>query len=389
MPGMDETSLRRLLDGALAGRPPMGPVAHNALRAGRKLRRRRRIQGAAGGAAALAIIAAAIPATIGIVGHTPGPAAGHRPAGLAGAPKFFAGVTPVGQQAHPATVVNIYRSATGRVAGSIRPPRPYHDFVAVSRLGGDRTYVAAAITRFSAAACTSHLFQFSIDGRGHPSGLTPLSVPEVTTGGMEELVSSADGKELAFTASGCAPGLEIGLINLATQKTTTWIIPHHNHIPVSYGSLSLTADGTRLGFLDGPASGDGPTNAYVLPTDSPPGPVMRHARKVLSVPTRMFRMVLSNNGSQAYLETLSHGGAVLLSEYSTTTGHRVRLVGQLSHRGRGFTVYSVTMDAAGKHLLAYGSARQLKAVNLTTGHQASITVTQVPSVDTAYNTVAW
>ena len=389
MPGMDETSLRRLLDGALAGRPPMGPVAHNALRAGRKLRRRRRIQGAAGGAAALAIIAAAIPATIGIVGHTPGPAAGHRQAGLAGAPKFFAGVTPVGQQAHPATVVNIYRSATGRVAGSIRPPKPYHDFVAVSRLGGDRTYVAAAITRFSAAACTSHLFQFSIDGRGHPSGLTPLSVPEVTTGGMEELVSSADGKELAFTASGCAPGLEIGLINLATQKTTTWIIPHHNHIPVSYGSLSLTADGTRLGFLDGPASGDGPTNAYVLPTDSPPGPVMRHARKVLSVPTRMFRMVLSNNGSQAYLETLSHGGAVLLSEYSTTTGQRVRLVGQLSHRGRGFTVYSVTMDAAGKHLLAYGSARQLKAVNLTTGHQASITVTQVPSVDTAYNTVAW
>ena len=219
-------------------------------------------------------------------------------------------------------MVNNYRSATGRVAGSIRPPKPYHDFVAVSRLGGDRTYVAAAITRFSAAACTSHLFQFSIDDRGHPSGLTPLSVPEVTTGRMEELVSSADGKALAFTASGCAPGLEIGLINLATQKTTTWIIPHHNHIPVSYGSLSLTADGTRLGFLDGPASGDGPTNAYVLPTDSPPGPVMRHARKVLSVPTLMFRMVLSNNGSQAYLETLSHGGAVLLSEYSTTTGQR-------------------------------------------------------------------
>ena len=389
MPGMDETSLHRLLDSALAGRPPMGPVARNALRAGRKRRRRRRIQGAAGGAAAAAIIAAAIPATIGIVGHTPGPAAGHRPAGLAGAPKFFAGVTPVGQQAHPATVVNIYRSATGRVAGSIRPPKPYRDFVAVSRLGGDRTYVAAAITRFSAAACTSHLFQFSIDGRGHPSGLTPLSVPEVTTGRMEELVSSADGKQLAFTASGCAPGLEIGLINLATQKTTTWIIPHHNHIPVGYGSLSLTANGTLLGFLDGPASGDGPTNAYVFPTSSPPGPVMRHARKVRSVPTRIFRMVLSNDGSQAYLETLSHGGAVLLSEYSTTTGQRVRLVGQLSHRGRGFTVYSVTMDAAGKHLLAYGSARQLKAVNLTTGHRASITVTQVPSVDAAYNTAAW
>jgi hypothetical protein len=389
MPGMDETSLRKLLDSALAGRPPMGPVAHNALRAGLRLRRRRRIQGAAGGVAAAAIIAAAIPATIGILGHTPGPAAGHRPAGLAGAPKFFAGVAekPPGQ-IPPVTVVNIYRSATGRVAGSIRPPKPYRDFSAVSRLGGDRTYVAAAITSFNAPACTAHLFRFSIDGQGHPSGLTPLSVPEVTTGRMAELVSSADGKTLAFTASGCAPGLEIGLINLATRQTTTWIVPHRDHIPVSYGSLSLTADGTRLGFLYGVPSGDGP-NAYVLPTDSPAGPVMRHARKIPTVATYLLRMALSNNGAQAYVEMFSQRGAVLLSEYSTTTGQQVRVVGQLSPRGRGSTVYSVTMDAAGKHLLAYGSAHQLKAVNLTTGRQASVTVTQVPSVDTAYNTAAW
>src|SRR5690242_4907767 len=153
MPGMDETSLHRLLDSALAGRPPMGPVVHNALRAGRKLRRRRRIQGAAGGVAAAAVIAAAIPSTIGILGHTPGPASGHQPGGLASGPTFFAGVATTG--------VNIYRSATGRVVASIRPPRPYHDFVAVSRLGGDRTFVAAAITGFSQRACTSHLFRFS------------------------------------------------------------------------------------------------------------------------------------------------------------------------------------------------------------------------------------
>src|SRR5262249_59564609 len=92
MPGMDEMSLRRLLDSALVGRPPMGPVVHNALRAGRKLRRRRRIQGAAGGVAAVAVIAVTIPSTIGILGHTPGPA-GRQPAGLAGGPEFFAGVT--------------------------------------------------------------------------------------------------------------------------------------------------------------------------------------------------------------------------------------------------------------------------------------------------------
>src|SRR5262245_26835598 len=236
MPGMDETSLRRLLDSALAGRPPMGPVVHNALRAGLKLRRRRRIQGAAGGVAAIAIIAATIPATIGILGHTPGPAAGQRSAGLAGGPRFFAGIAekPRGQGAR-ITVVNIYRSATGRVVASIRPPEPYHDFVAVSRLGGDHTFVAAVITAFGPTACTSHLFQFSIDGWGHPSGLTPLSVPQVTTGQVAELVSSADGKKLAFTVSGCATGQAVGMINLATRQTTTWVVPHHRHQPVSFG----------------------------------------------------------------------------------------------------------------------------------------------------------
>ena len=40
-PGMDAQSLRDLLDGALAGEPPIGPVAHKALAAGIMLRRRR------------------------------------------------------------------------------------------------------------------------------------------------------------------------------------------------------------------------------------------------------------------------------------------------------------------------------------------------------------
>ena len=394
MPGMDETSLRRLLDSALVGRPPMGPVVHNALRAGLKLRRRRRIQGAAGGAAAIAIIAVTIPATIGILGHTPGPAAGHRSAGLAGGPKFFAGITekPRGQDSR-ITVVNIYRSATGRVVASIRPPRPYHDFVAVSRLGGDRTFVAAVITAFGPTACTSHLFQFSIDGRGHPSGLTPLSVPQVT-GQLMELVSSADGKALAFTVSGCVPTQEAGMINLATRQTTTWTGPNHGIHPWVVGSLSLTENGSRLGFVAGnPAGPIGLTNAYVLPTASPSGPLMRHATKVLHVPTGVFRVVLSNNGSQAYVETQSapHAGAVVLSQYNTATGQRVRLLGQLRLGGRfpGLSELSVTVDAAGKHLLAYSDAHRVTAVNLTTGHQASITAAQIPYLDAAYNTAAW
>ena len=70
-------------------------------------------------------------------------------------------------------MVNIYRSATGRVVGFIRPPKPYRDFSVVSRLGGDRTYVAAAITGSSPAACTSHLFRFATSFSGALSSATP------------------------------------------------------------------------------------------------------------------------------------------------------------------------------------------------------------------------
>ena len=123
---------------------------------------------------------------------------------LAGAPRFFAGVAehPPGHFP-PSTVLNIYRSATGRVVATAQLPKPDHVFAAVARLGRGRTYVAAAMTSFR--GCRTQLYRFSIDSRGLPSELTPLSVPQVT-GSVMELVGSADGNVLAYTASGrCAP----------------------------------------------------------------------------------------------------------------------------------------------------------------------------------------
>jgi hypothetical protein len=46
---VDETSLRRLLDHALDHEPPMGPIAHESLQAGIRLRRRRRARNATAG----------------------------------------------------------------------------------------------------------------------------------------------------------------------------------------------------------------------------------------------------------------------------------------------------------------------------------------------------
>jgi hypothetical protein len=202
----------------------------------------------------------------------------------------------------------------------------------VARLGSDRTYVAAAITSFQ-DACTTQLYRFTIGPRGLPSRLTPLSVPQFT-GTVNELVGSADGNVLAYTASGrCAPrGHHLaGVIHLATRQITTWSYGLGNRRPTIFGSLSLTADGSLLGFTGGPIGPLGSQDVWVLPTTSPPGPLTRHARKVMHLRTAVFRVVLDNTGSLAYVETQSRprGGVVVVGLYGTATGKRIRLLGRL------------------------------------------------------------
>jgi hypothetical protein len=303
--------------------------------------------------------------------------------------------------------MNIYQSATGKIVASFSPPGPYHDFTAVARLGGDRTFVAAAVTGFRMNACSTRLYRFSIDARGRPTGLTPLSVPLVR-GQVNEFVGSADGNVLAYTASGfCTrhhPGVA-GVIRPATGQVTTW-----RYQPGRLGSLSLTADGSMLGFA-------GSNNAWILPTSAPPGTLTSHARRVLHVRAGVFRMVLNSTGSQAYVET--RGGSrdhpvVVLVLYSTATGKRIRLLGRLGPGpGQLFSELSVTVDAAGQHMIVYGYYLHTPAVpgrrlriswrvraghprpapitemNLTTGRQASVAVAQEPYLDAAFDSVAW
>jgi hypothetical protein len=337
-------------------------------------------------AAAACATAIVVTATLVVPRLLAGPPAGRADGAPAAAPRFFAGVAEPVPAYPPSTVLNIYRSATGRVVATVRPPGPNHVFAAVSRLGNDRTYVAAAMTSFR--GCTTQLYRFSIDAQGRPSGMTPLSVPRVT-GSVMELVGSADGNVLAYTASGrCAPrGHQVaGVVHLATRQVTTWTIPA---APQLAGSISLTADGSVLGFASGGSGPFGPLYAWVLPTNAPPGPLTRHARKVLHVSTGVFRVVLTSSGSQAYVETKSapRGGVVVLGLYSTTTGKRIRMLGHLGSLAQG--ELDVTMDAAGRHLLVYTGSHRVRMMNLATGHVASIRVAQIPFLDSPFSSAAW
>jgi hypothetical protein len=317
-----------------------------------------------------------------------GPPGGGAATGLAGAPRFFAGLTGEAQD----NALNIYRSATGRVVASVPAPRPDREFEAVARLGGDRMYVVAAVA--SSRACTTQLYRFTIGPGGRPSGLIPLSVPQIT-GVVMELTGSADGNVLAYKVAGlCAPHQLTGVIHLATRQITTWSYGNGGLRPPMDGDLSLTADGSVLGFMAGsPDNPYGLTNVWVLPTNAPGGPLTRHARKVLHLRTGVFRVLLSNTGSQMYVETAAapRGGAVILSLYGTTTGKRIGLLGRIGPGGMNRAELSFTPDAAGKHLLIYGYFHpgHLEEMNLPTGRLIPVTTAQPPVMDGAQPSAAW
>ena len=226
--------------------------------------------------AAACVVAIVVAATLVAPRVLAGPPGRGAATGLAGAPQFFAGLTGMPQD----NALNVYRSATGRVVASVPAPRPDREFEAVARLGGDRSYVAAAVA--SSRACTTQLYRFTIGPGGRPSGLIPLSVPQIT-GVVMELTGSADGNVLAYKVGGlCAPHLLTGVIHLATRQITTWSYGSRGLQPPMDGDLSLTADGSALGFMAGSSANPyGLTNVWVLPTNAPGGPLTRHARKVL------------------------------------------------------------------------------------------------------------
>jgi hypothetical protein len=338
---------------------------------------------------AAACVALIVVATLVVPRVVAGPPDGGAAAGLAGAPRFFAGLTGKSQD----NALNIYRSATGRVVASVPAPRPDREFEAVARLGSDRTYVAAAVA--SSRGCTTQLYRFTIGPGGRPSVLTPLSVRQIT-GVVMELVGSADGNVLAYKVGGrCAPHQLTGVIHLVTRQITIWSYGTGGLQPPMDGDLSLTADGSVLGFMAGsfPSNPYGLTNVWVLPTNAPGGPLTRHARKVLHLRTGVCRVLLSNSGSQMYVETVQapRAGAVILSLYDTTTGKRIRLLDRIGPGGRNLSEVSVAPDAAGKHLLIYGYFHpgHLEEMNLSTGRLIPVTTGQPPVMDGAQTSAAW
>jgi hypothetical protein len=314
-------------------------------------------------------------------GATATPATGP----LAGAPRFFAGITihPVEKVPVP-TVVKIYRFATGRpLAEAVTVPAS-QKIQSVSRLGNDRTFVVAAVDD---KACVTHFLKFSINAAGQLGSATPLSVPSIS-GAAEELTSSADGKVLAFLLSPCKPGdMQVAAIHLATGQVSRW------RSPTVPGSPSLTADGSVLGFVASRTIRAQKNLAWTIRTDAPAGPLFKRARTVLDLATGMDEAVLSPSGTQLYVETLlgSGRGPVVLNLYRTSTGSLIRQITRLGPGGSELAIIKLSLDAAGRHLLAEGFLHgpRVKAFDLRTGRYITLSVPDLAAHGGGLTTLAW
>src|SRR5215470_2712213 len=126
---------------------------------------------------------------------------GHRlPSGPK--PRYFVGIRQLSAATTStalATALAVYSAASGRVVASLGQPSQGRYYQAVTALGSDQTFVAAAIPA-RGSDCHTWFYRFSLGSQGQPMGWTPLSVPGVT-GEIRfnnALAASGDGNVIAY-----------------------------------------------------------------------------------------------------------------------------------------------------------------------------------------------
>src|ERR1700722_15695616 len=169
--------------------------------------------------------------------------------------------------------ITVHRVPSGQVAGRVATPGAQWIVDALAT-GDGATYVVAA---GQSGVCGTSLFEFTLDGSGQPSKLTPFS-PDHIDEQLSSIALSADGKSLAYWGQQCgsdrgSPPADLGLVNLTTQQTKLWSLPGQEDVTPLY----LSADGSLLGYSIA-LTKLFPSAAYLLHTSSPAGRAATHSK---------------------------------------------------------------------------------------------------------------
>jgi hypothetical protein len=263
---------------------------------------------------------------------------GHHPAGTTpgagtdgGVPEFTLVIV--------GGALQVIQTTTGQVAGRAAAPAG-QGFSYVAAAAGDRTFLAAAQV-YPTSACGTILYKVQLTADGQPS-LTRLDVTLPTATQPDGLALSGDGSTAAFSLEGCTtppPGSGgkplaggIALIRLASgQVTRQWSYASGEPyaLDLATSSLWLSADGSKLGFLQYPKDDTAELGARTLDTSAPSGPVDSVSTTGLHQPPSGYPRVetagLSPDGATLYACTLSGPGnaaTLTLAAYGATTGQR-------------------------------------------------------------------
>jgi hypothetical protein len=252
------------------------------------------------------------------------------------------------------TSLGVGNATTGALVAQIMPPRPGLAFSGLAT-GDGHTFVAT-LWRATGGSCKTWLYQFTLNGQGQPSALTPYAPLSETSQQLSGLAVSQNGQTIAYLTTGCpsSPVAYLAVMSIATRQTTQWTVPERNSI----GSLSLTANGNLLAYSD--ALIKFITSAVsVLPADAPPGTAAERSRIVAQAArfgssAEITSDVITPDGSTLYFTT-NLTGAALANEGSHETWQlRVADLGTGQSRTAksfaGFTG-SISADPSGRYLL--------------------------------------
>jgi hypothetical protein len=310
---------------------------------------------------------------------------GYVSPGFAAMPRFFVGIRQVSGAPH-ATALDVYSPVTGRVVSALPPLRlPAGSYVqAVAALGNDRTFVAAVSVGHGPGDCHTVLWRFTLTAKGQPTGLRPLPLPELPGKIIysSSFAASADGRMIAYAANSCTQQFagQVVVVHLATATVRTW----DTLFPSPPYSLSLTANGTLLGFVSGPdsgrrpVSGTVPDSAWVLRTGSRPGSLASRDREVPHVPKGVSAAVLGRTGATLLAVTPDRVDRRKVGIYVTATGRRIQLMRDMLP-GPAASPISLAADVSGEYAIVYGLQRnqfrsQFQELNVATGRLRSVPI---------------
>jgi hypothetical protein len=263
-----------------------------------------------------------------------------------GVPRFYVTVyiPPVGGVDY----IVVRDTATGKVTGRINPPGSAV-FAGLAATAGDRTFITAID---GGTGCSPvQLYQFRLNGLGVPGPLEPLhiAVPGSVPQGEGDLAITPDGRTIAYESGVCGTlgEGEVGVISLATGHARVWAVRTANPISSQIRALSLSANGSLLGY----STFDGTS---VLRTSAPAGSLFARRRLVSST---VIWAAIARDGDALYgcaVSPYRSGG--LIPNVGTLTYSRIALAGGADHvitswPGLPGPQCYASLDPAGNYLL--------------------------------------